>query len=714
MFDIHSKYSRSFFIAFLFLAFILVGCFSTKKTDRPKTEKPKTSTVKSFFNKLEGKQDIPPEVAKPVTLTPSTKTGASQYPGSAPVASNLLVKKDANSASPETVLNYSEALGNLTDKFVSLFPSIEGVIVSLKNKGDVFIDLKNEDDIRNATKLKVFRLGKEFKHPLTGEVLGRFEEEIGLIETTEVMESYSKAKVVSEAPGKNIRVGDKVRITSTRIKIAVLPFINKTKEDLDIDMITTEMINSLSHTKRFNIFDNDKFQVGLLEADINYKEFSPERDLRRIKRIVNTDYLLVNSVRNLKGKQVIDSNIFVLKDNSTIYTAKAIVKELPSRAARYAVAGGGYPPVPQKGRSSVNPRFVLQDRSGGFLKPQQGLWKSRVFNEEIRNISIGDVNGDGLKELVVIFKNKVEIYQSSGTKLQKLYTYRDKKSDGFISVDVADINKNGVDEIYISNLRGEFLRSFVIEGKGGRFKKIADKLPLFFRVMRSHSKEPYLVAQPMGQTYLFSKFMYHYSWGGGKLKRNKELGLPITVIRSVYGFILEDIDRDGKLDILQIGDDDRLRLYSLDGKLKWSSREFYGGYSFSFKNPGNTSWTSNPNDPIGTDNMFTIKGRILTYDTDRDGLEEVIIQRNIPTTIGLEMITMGGYADSQMVNLAWDTIGLKEVWRAENVNGVINDFFVGDIDNDKTDELAVVLSVKTGDALDLKENKSMVIVYDLY
>jgi len=202
--------------------------------------------------------------------------------------------------------------------------------------------------------------------------------------------------------------------------------------------------------------------------------------------------------------------------------------------------------------------------------------------------------------------------------------------------------------------------------------------------------------------------------GGGKLKRNKELGLPITVIRSVYGFILEDIDRDGKLDILQIGDDDRLRLYSLDGKLKWSSREFYGGYSFSFKNPGNTSWTSNPNDPIGTENMFTIKGRILTYDTDRDGLEEVIIQRNIPTTIGLEMITMGGYADSQMVNLAWDTIGLKEVWRAENVNGVINDFFVGDIDNDKTDELAVVLSVKTGDALDLKENKSMVIVYDLY
>jgi hypothetical protein len=100
------------------------------------------------------------------------------------------------------------------------------------------------------------------------------------------------------------------------------------------------------------------------------------------------------------------------------------------------------------------------------------------------------------------------------------------------------------------------------------------------------------------------------------------------------------------------------------------------------------------------------------YDTDKNGQGEVIIQRNIPETFR-SLSGLSGYNDSQMVNLVWDSVNMKEVWRAENVNGVINDFFIGDIDNDGKDELIAVLVLESGGSV-LKKNSSMLLIYELY
>jgi len=695
-----SKYHKfSFFLIALFAVVFITGCSATKKK----------------INKISGNDPIPEDMKKPVSVPITSEPKAQLNPS--PVyagSSSLLVKKDPRS---NTVLDYSEALRKLAKKFASTFPQVEGYIVSVKGR-ELFLDLKYGDNIADGNIMTVFREGEEFRHPLSGEVLGRFEEEIGKIEITRITEKYSNARVVSELKGKKVEVGDKVRITATRIKIAVLPFVNKSKQDLDTDTITEEMVNALKETQRFEIYDKDKFQVALLENNIDIKNFLPSRDLVRIKQIASSDFLLVNITRDLKGKQVVDSEIFSLKDHSSIFATNAIVKELPTRMASMGMPPATYQPRFSTGQtrswqqtSPVNPQFILQEQ-GKYIFQQEGLWKSRIFQSEIRNIAIGDVNGDGLKEVVIIFRNRLEVYQAQGSKLQRIYSYTEKRTDGFISLDVADINKNGVDEIYISNISGEFLKSFVIENKGGRFKKIAKDLPLFLRVFKPYRKEPFLIGQPMGTASLFSKYMYHYTWNRNKLKRGNELGIPFTVTRTVYGFVLDDINRDGKEDILMIDNDDHLRLYTRKGDLKWMSREYYGGYSISFADKGSGSWDiSKPTDPIGLENMVSIKGRILIYDTDRDGLGEVIIQRNVPTTYKA-LAGLTGYNDSQMVNMIWDTAGLIEVWRAKNANGAINDFAIGDIDNDGMDELVAVLAFQKG-TLDLKEKESMIIVYDM-
>lgn len=717
MFKFGSKYYKQlllFGILLFVIGAFIVGCSSARKA----------------ANKISGNDPIPEDIAKPVSVPIDSQPANTNNPRLSnprgPVyanpayvsSSNVVVKQGVPHSS--SALNYSEALNRLAGKFTSAFPVVEGSVVSVKGK-DVFIDLKFTDNITDGTKMTVFREGEEFRHPLSGEVLGRFEEEVGRIEVIKVFEKYSKTRVVSEIRDKKIRTGDKVRITSLRIKAAVLPFINKSKEDLDTDILTEEMVTALKATQRFDVYDKDKFQVSLLEAGIDFKSFDISRDLNRVKPLAKADYLLVNSIRDLKGKQVIDSEVYSLKDGTTILATNAIVKELPTRMASPRGMPMGIPMATYNPRvtpggqqtSPVNPQFVLQQPGGRFFQ-QEGIWKSRIFNREIRNIAIGDVNGDGLKEVIIIFQNQILIFQSQGSKLERLYSVKGNKTDEFISLDVADINKNGVDEIYVSSIRGNFLNSFVIENKNGRYRKIAEKVHLFMRVLKPYNKEPFLIGQSMGQSSFFSNYIYKYTWNGKKLKRGEELGLPVHVVKSIYGFILDDINRDGKEDILKIDDEDHLRLYTRKGELKWVSGEYYGGYSLSFQEPteGAVNWDiSKGRDPIGTEAMVHIKGRILVYDTDRDGIGEIILQRNIPTTYkALKDLT--GYNDSQMVNLVWDTAGLQEVWRAKNANGMINDFYIGDIDNDGMDELVAVLAFSKG-SLNLKEKESMIIVYDM-
>ena len=59
-------------------------------------------------------------------------------------------------------------------------------------------------------------------------------------------------------------------------------------------------------------------------------------------------------------------------------------------------------------------------------------------------MDIGDVNDDGLNEIVAIDKNNVYIYQKAENELKLLEKIKGNSYDNYIAVDVADINKDGI------------------------------------------------------------------------------------------------------------------------------------------------------------------------------------------------------------------------------------------------------------------------------
>jgi hypothetical protein len=74
----------------------------------------------------------------------------------------------------------------------------------------IVIDLTAVDGIRTGSLVSVRRDAIPLVHPVTGEVLGELDEEVGTARVTEMRERFSVADVQTVAPGARIQVKDRV------------------------------------------------------------------------------------------------------------------------------------------------------------------------------------------------------------------------------------------------------------------------------------------------------------------------------------------------------------------------------------------------------------------------------------------------------------------------------------------------------------------------
>jgi curli biogenesis system outer membrane secretion channel CsgG len=85
----------------------------------------------------------------------------------------------------------------------------QGSVIKYDSGGEVFISAGQKVGAQVGNKFTVYSVGEELVDPVTGELLGSEEEEIGTVEIYQVKEKYSKAKIVSGGSG--IKRGDIIR-----------------------------------------------------------------------------------------------------------------------------------------------------------------------------------------------------------------------------------------------------------------------------------------------------------------------------------------------------------------------------------------------------------------------------------------------------------------------------------------------------------------------
>lgn len=340
-------------------------------------------------------------------------------------------------------------------------------------------------------------------------------------------------------------------------------------------------------------------------------------------------------------------------------------------------------------------------------KRAQGFWRSQLFDTELWGMDIGDVNGDKENEIVLIDAHNIEIYKKVSSKLELVKRIEGKFYEKYLNVDVADINKNGIDEIIVSSIKDEFVNSFVVElnKEKGEYRRSAENIPWFLKVMDLPDQGPTILGQKTGTDQAFSGDIYQFIYKDGKLLPDRKYELPRNVI--VYGFNLVDIEKTGERDVLYLDDSDYVKIVAPSGELKWKSDEPYGGSDKYFERYFEKEATSEKN--ISKKKIY-VQPRILVMDTNKDDEKEVIIGKNDSQT-GRILKDSRMYNRSEIQNLVWNGISLVENWRTKKIDGYLSDFQVKDIDNDGENEL-VVAAILRYDIMQLKV-KSTVLVYEL-
>jgi len=533
--------------------------------------------------------------------------------------------------------------------------------------------------------------------------------------------------------------------------VTVLPFTLNSAENIDyVKKGIAEMLSTrISVPNKIEVTNKDVVLEELKKSNI--KEITLV-DVYKLGNKLKSDYVVWGSITKIGNSLSIDGkliDIVTSKSDIGIFTQSQNLDEVIPKindfsqrivqhilgtssqqaAPTVAAAGAAKPTAPGVSResqiiagmkaggkrgtltSAINPDFI--NAPDPFNR--QGFWMSQKILTEFKGMDIGDINGDGLNEVVVIDKNNVYIYQKAGNELKLLEKIPGKSYDNYLAVDVADINKDGVKQIFVTSLNNTLLDSFVLEFKNGKYVKIASDIRWFLRVLDTPSGIPILIGQGYGFDKPFDTPIHEIVWRDGKYVEDQKMKIPLGL--SIYGLTIDNLGTGGSGEkIIALDELDYLCIFEKTTKpltrmftfgfsnndLIWRSDDVFGGSNNYFENIDKTR-------PEENEKSAFVNLRIHTYDTNKDGKKEIIIVKNL-SSVGRVFKHLKLFTSSEIYNLEWDGMGMAENWRTKKINGYVADYCIKDIDNDGKPEIVLALVLSVGASL---RDKSVIVVYRL-
>lgn len=585
---------------------------------------------------------------------------------------------------------YGTAAGEIAARIAAAFPKVTGRVIGLERER-VLLDLGAKDQVIPGLELQVYREGQEFKHPYTGQVLGRLDRDVGRVRVVEVQPNFSAAEIIRQAEGTLVQQGDHVRVTSARVILA-LPNVDVSDvAGANTRSVTRDLINALIKTGRFEVMNDQRIRAALQEEKIaNLDQLTNPAVLQALWKRLRVSAVLVSKLSLMEKAVQWDVQVVSTVRGDTITLASTEVKGAAPKVASSAGRGGG----------------------GGFLgreapRIDQVALRSQEVPFQARAMAVGELTGDGTMKLAISDGQGVYVYDLEKTGITLRWSYAGETTDDVIAVDAADINKNGVAEIFVTNYTSQGLRSYVLEYRNGKFVRIWDEVRLHFRVLEGPDNVPQLYAQAAGQDVPFDGPVRQYVWQGNRYVPGSAVVPLPKAFSAIYGFALADLDGEGAPKVLVLDHQDYLRVFDRSGAELYRSSEHYGGSELTVEyDPYRAG--DNPRSGIQP-KQFILQGRMYYQDILGDGKKQLVLPQNTPSTGYVFHTRM--YDKGKIFGLNWDGIGMQALWETRELPGYIADFAL--IDPEGNGNRKLVLLVVQTNLLGMARGRSSVVVLDL-
>lgn len=354
-----------------------------------------------------------------------------------------------------------------------------------------------------------------------------------------------------------------------------------------------------------------------------------------------------------------------------------------------------------------------EESRGGSSKSEslgtEKVWRSQELGLLGIGLGVGDLDGDGKAEIVIIDPSSVRAYRFIAGKLSELAEY----SAGTLelkSVDVARMRKQGPCRIYVTAQNRGSLSSFVLEYRNGRLIPVMEGLDYFLRMIVYPTQGPILLGQKKGLVKMYESPIYRLVDKGDALEPQGRFGIPLKI--PIFGFAVGDLNGNHKPLIAVYDRSDHLRVYQPSGKRLYVSREYYGGSDVILRRVGPENRTSRDADILfGESEVEYVRPRIMSLNLDRGPKYEILaISHSSKTGRLLGRTKM--LEDGRVSGLLWNGDALERKWRTPRIQGMITDFTVDTLPGLSGRRLITLERVKT-DWLSFLRSQSRVRAYDL-
>jgi TolB-like protein len=358
----------------------------------------------------------------------------------------------------------------------------------------------------------------------------------------------------------------------------------------------------------------------------------------------------------------------------------------------------------EEGGSSL---MVREDKREIYHK----FWRSASYKHLINGLALGDVDGDKKIETVVIAPHAVFIYRSDKGKFLKVQEIAESNTKYLIGVDVADINGNGYDEIFVTSLTNlkNNVSSFVLEYNGQNYQKIVKRSGWFYRVAEFPSRGQILLGQKHRSGKPFSGDIFEMEWQNRGYAPTTQIKTPSSSLMmlkkskdlSLMGLTIGDVLNNNQESVVAYRPNDRLQIFELNGNEIWTGTERYGG---------SMMYYAEPRKDLGdVENRLYFPMRIVVW-KDQAETSEVIAVINHELTG--HRVKYRKFTKAHIESLTWDGLGLAPNWSTRQISGHIRDYAIGDFDNDGKVELVAAVVIKEGE-IAFTTPKCTIIAYEL-